>query len=95
MIRQKVDQLERACETIGRDPSSITRSLVLLGLGMSPFESMEGFEDLVGRYSDLGFTDFVLYYPPEEWYPSTGINQHDVFERVVAETIPHFRGSGV
>ena len=80
-VADQVKRLEDACESAGRDPSTIDR-LVLTGPELDPgLESEESFADTVGRYADLGITDFVVHWP-RTGEPYAG----DVatFERVVS-----------
>ena len=73
--------LEEACETAGRDPSSIDR-LVLTDLHLaSGLPSAEAFRDTVGQYETAGFTDFVVHWPRADG-PFAG--DVDAFERAVA-----------
>ena len=65
----------------GRDPASITRSF-LFGFGPAPeapWASVEAFHDLVGRYREIGFAEFV--------FPEPTAADGSVFERVAQEVI--------
>ncbi len=55
--------LDAACEKGGRDPSTLAR-MVLTGLNLDPgLGSLEQFEDTLGRYAEIGITDFVVHWP--------------------------------
>ena len=55
--------VDEACERIGRDPSTLRRS-VLLGYGPDrPLESVAAFEDKVERARAAGFDELVVYWP--------------------------------
>ena len=49
----------------------------------SPFESVAAFEDLVGRYREVGINEFILEEPCRE--------QFSVLERIAADVIPQVR----
>jgi alkanesulfonate monooxygenase SsuD/methylene tetrahydromethanopterin reductase-like flavin-dependent oxidoreductase (luciferase family) len=66
VVRAQIDRLEEACARIGRDPTSIGR-LVLSGLRLdSGLTSAAQFDDTIGRYADVGVTDFVVHWPRAE-----------------------------
>ena len=71
--------LDQACARIGRDPSTIRR-VVLSGLRLdSGLSSVESFRETVGRYEDVGVTDFLVHWPrPSEPYKA----DLQVFERI-------------
>lgn len=70
----RAHRLDDLCVEIGRDPSSIGRSLLVLESsgnleGAPPtraFASEEAFRDLVGRYRDIGITELIFYFPEAE-----------------------------
>lgn len=63
IVRGQVDELERACEAIGRDPATIDRIYLIGNTAARPLASIEAFTDFAGRYGDLGFTDLVFHHP--------------------------------
>ncbi len=66
VARRQCEQLDAACEQVGRDPSSIDR-LFMQGATTEPWlESVEAFRDLAGAYGELGFTDLALHWPRAE-----------------------------
>lgn len=94
-IRERNVMLDEACTQIGRDPHEITRSLLLLDKDIpgGPFSSSDGFEEMVSRFREAGITDFIFYYPPDEWYPAGGKGQEEVFRRVAHDVMPRLRQS--
>jgi len=63
-VRRQVDLLDAACESGGRDPSTLGR--VLLWTPPEPvITSMAQFEDLSGPYAELGFDEIVLHHPAQ------------------------------
>ena len=63
LVSEQMARLDDACASAGRDPASLGR-LVLTGLRLDAgLQSVERFRDTVGRYADIGVTDFVVYWP--------------------------------
>ncbi len=58
-------RLDDACDAIGRDPSTIARTLSLDSEAFHSLASIGAFEDAVGRAVELGFTDVVSHWPRE------------------------------
>ena len=84
--RMQIAQLETACEAIGRDPTSIRRSVLTYRTHV--FSSADTFEDYVGRYQELGFDECIAYWPaqPGTYAP---LPEHEaVMERVAADVLP-------
>lgn len=73
--------LDEACAEIGRDPSEIRRSLYgwTIPLKIDPWSSVEAFRDVVGRYQEIGISEFLMEAPFEEQFAMT--------ERIAAEVV--------
>ncbi|HEY1298824.1 MAG TPA: TIGR03560 family F420-dependent LLM class oxidoreductase [Chloroflexota bacterium] len=84
-MRERNAQLDEACARVGRDPRSIVRSLYGWAAMMpsDPWESVEAFRDMVGRYAEAGVNEFLIDQPRPE--------QEAVLERVAAEVLPSLR----
>jgi alkanesulfonate monooxygenase SsuD/methylene tetrahydromethanopterin reductase-like flavin-dependent oxidoreductase (luciferase family) len=69
VVRQQIARLEDVCAQLGRDPTSLRR-LVLSGPRLDGgLVSVEAFRDTIGRYAQVGVTDFVVHWPrPEQPY---------------------------
>jgi F420-dependent oxidoreductase-like protein len=80
-MRERNDRLDEECTKIGRDPKTIVRSLYgwAAMLPSDPWESLEAFRDMVGRYSESGVNEFLIDQPRPE--------QQAVLERVAAEVL--------
>ncbi len=66
MVRAQMARLDEACADAGRDPASIGR-LVLSGPRLDPgLSSLDAFDDTVGRYAEVGVTDFVVHWPRDD-----------------------------
>jgi hypothetical protein len=72
---------------IGRDPRTIWHSLVVFP-PLTPWESVEYFCDMVGRYGEIGIDEFVLYWP-RKWRDAP--HEDSVFEEVAREVMPALR----
>ncbi|GHH71881.1 luciferase [Streptosporangium violaceochromogenes] len=72
----------------GRDPSSIRRSFLAGFTADRPFASVEAFRDFVGRYREIGITEFVFL------YPGPGGVDPVLFEKICAEVVPDLRAAG-
>jgi len=80
-VTRQVGLLQVACEAAGRDPSSISRVLLVTDPQWSP-GSVGEFEDLAADYEALGFGEIVLHHP-DQTGPYTG--DIKVFEQIAAE----------
>jgi alkanesulfonate monooxygenase SsuD/methylene tetrahydromethanopterin reductase-like flavin-dependent oxidoreductase (luciferase family) len=63
VVQAQTHQLEDACAAIGRDPATIQRIYLVGPSEDRPLESVGAFQDLVGRYAAMGFTDVVFHHP--------------------------------
>jgi hypothetical protein len=88
-MRERNAVLDEACAAIGRDPGEIVRSFYGWASNMQqqgmpdPWESVDAFEDVVGRYREAGVNEFVLDQPRPEQLP--------MLERVAADVLPRLR----
>jgi alkanesulfonate monooxygenase SsuD/methylene tetrahydromethanopterin reductase-like flavin-dependent oxidoreductase (luciferase family) len=62
-VRAQVRRLDDACAAIGRDPSTVDRIYLIGNTTERPLASAAAFDDFVGRYADMGFTDLVFHHP--------------------------------
>ena len=62
-VRDLVKRMEDVAVAEGRDPASVDRYLSLDSGGQFSLESIDAFEDYVGRASALGFTDVISHWP--------------------------------
>ena len=63
IVAQQTRQLDEYCAMIGRNPAAIDRIYLIGNTEARPLSSLPAFEDFLGRYSDLGFTDLVFHMP--------------------------------
>lgn len=62
-LLQRVDE---ACFDVGRDPVTLTRTVLAYRPSPDPFESVDAFDEYVGAYAELGITAITFYWPPIE-----------------------------
>jgi F420-dependent oxidoreductase-like protein len=81
-MRDRNAMLDEHCADIGRDPKQIVRSLYGWAAMMphDPWQSLDAFQDMVGRYAEAGVNEFLIDQPRPE--------QQAVLERVAAEIFP-------
>ena len=86
--REQVRVLDEYCRELGRDPNVIRRAVLPYRSETDPLASLETFDEFVGRYSELGFTQFVFYWPPvanaRKQEPVSASQQRSL-ERIAAE----------
>jgi alkanesulfonate monooxygenase SsuD/methylene tetrahydromethanopterin reductase-like flavin-dependent oxidoreductase (luciferase family) len=82
MTRERGELLSEAAAALGRDPGDIARSF-LAGFSPAPesaWASEDAFQDFVGRYREIGCTEFI--------FPEPAADEIAVFERVTESIIP-------
>ncbi len=84
-LRERNELLNEQCAEIGRNPDEIIRSLYGWAAIMpdDPWQSVDAFEDVIGRYREAGVNEFIIDQPRDE--------QFGVMEQVVADVIPGLR----
>jgi F420-dependent oxidoreductase-like protein len=84
-IRSRNSILDEACAAIGRDPTSLVRSLYywVPRSADDPWSSTDAFLDVVGRYRECGIEEFIIDHPRDD--------QLDMLERVATDVIPGLR----
>ncbi|HEY7136921.1 MAG TPA: LLM class flavin-dependent oxidoreductase [Acidimicrobiia bacterium] len=85
-VRAQLHRLEDACASLGRDPTEIRRIYMIDNTGERPIASVAAFEDFVGRYRALGFTDVVFHHPrPDD---SVWDDPEEVVEQIATDVLP-------
>jgi alkanesulfonate monooxygenase SsuD/methylene tetrahydromethanopterin reductase-like flavin-dependent oxidoreductase (luciferase family) len=87
LTSERSRRLDALCGERGRDPSTIRHSLVCFP-PLTPWESVSYFEDMVGRFGEIGIDEYVLYWP-RRWRDRP--EEDAVFERVAADVMPRLR----
>jgi alkanesulfonate monooxygenase SsuD/methylene tetrahydromethanopterin reductase-like flavin-dependent oxidoreductase (luciferase family) len=63
MQRERVAMLDSYCRDIGRDPREIRRINLAYRRRVDPLSSLDAFDEFVGSYTEMGFNEFVFYWP--------------------------------
>ena len=87
VFRQQSGQLDEYCAQIGRDPKEIRHSFLVGITGDTPFASLQAFHDFIGRYREIGFSEFIFYYDYPA-IPSDRSMNREMLERIANEAIP-------
>jgi|SRR5579871_148567 len=82
-LKQRADQFEESCRNVGRDPSTVRRSVMILTEWNSFCASPTAFRDGVHQYRDIGITDFI--------FPGYSLEREGVIQIIVNEIIPELR----
>lgn len=85
--RVRSDQLDTEAIALGRDPTSIRRSLLAGLTGDNPWDSEDAFRDFIGRYVDVGINEFVFPCPLAD------ARSRPLFDRVSRDVLPELRAS--
>jgi alkanesulfonate monooxygenase SsuD/methylene tetrahydromethanopterin reductase-like flavin-dependent oxidoreductase (luciferase family) len=87
-MRQRNQILDQHCAAIGRDPGEIWRGLYGWAALMpsDPWQSVDAFREMVGRYSEAGVNEFIIDQPNPD--------QFSTLERIAADVLPELRPGG-
>jgi alkanesulfonate monooxygenase SsuD/methylene tetrahydromethanopterin reductase-like flavin-dependent oxidoreductase (luciferase family) len=85
--RDRCAHFDDICAGLGRDPTTIRRSLVCFP-PLTPWESVGYFADMVDRYHGVGIDEFVLYWP-QTWRAAP--YEDSVFDLVCGDLLPTLR----
>jgi len=92
LTRERNQILDDECARLGRDPQTIRRSY-LSGLAADkPFASSQAFQDFVGRYQEIGISEFIFYWLPDDGHPimvEKGLNGVCISSQSTLEQIAH------
>jgi len=95
--RERVATLESHCREIGRDPRRIRRIILAYRRRVDPLSSLDAFDEFVGSYAEMGFDEFVFYWPSalatfKEQRGMTG-QERSAAERIAATRFSKGHGS--
>jgi alkanesulfonate monooxygenase SsuD/methylene tetrahydromethanopterin reductase-like flavin-dependent oxidoreductase (luciferase family) len=89
--RRRAARMDGLCEALGREPETLRRSYTMFdakarprGGAIESYESVDRFEEMVGRVLDLGMDEVGLYYPLDA-------RQVPTFERIATDILPRLR----
>ena len=91
-IRKRAQLVDKCCSDIGRAPSSLRHSYLMYPAGartkrggmIDYYDSEKVFVDMVKKLTNVGFTEFLLYYP-------FSAEQLPMFEKIAREVIPELK----
>jgi alkanesulfonate monooxygenase SsuD/methylene tetrahydromethanopterin reductase-like flavin-dependent oxidoreductase (luciferase family) len=89
IVREQSRRLDDACAAIGRDPETIRRIFMIGNTEERPLASTGAFDDFLGRYAAIGFTDLVFHHPRSddpEWDEPASI-----VDEIATEVLPRWR----
>jgi alkanesulfonate monooxygenase SsuD/methylene tetrahydromethanopterin reductase-like flavin-dependent oxidoreductase (luciferase family) len=87
---QRCRSFDELADRQGREPAGIRHSLVCFP-PLTPWESVDYFTDMVGRFQSIGIDEFVVYWPGS-WRPEA-LHEPEVFEQVARNVIPSLRST--
>ena len=88
------ERLDTYCQEVGRDPSTIRRSILAFYPVPDPLGSLDAFDDYVGRYRAIGIDEITFFWPPldnVEKQRAITAEQQALFERIATERLPQLR----
>ncbi len=88
-VRRQSQQLEAACAAIDRDPASIRRIYMVGATEERPLASTAAFDDFIGRYAALDFTDVVFHHPRAD--DPVWDEPESIVDEIAAEVLPRWR----
>jgi len=92
--KKQTEQLEEYCAEIGRDPKEIRKSFYAFIGGHSYAASKDAFYDFIGKYQELGFSEFIFTWLPEVAYSAVGdaaITKRETLGWIALEAIPKLK----
>jgi alkanesulfonate monooxygenase SsuD/methylene tetrahydromethanopterin reductase-like flavin-dependent oxidoreductase (luciferase family) len=87
VTRERCSRFDDLAAGLGRDPRELRHSLVCFP-PLTPWRSVEYFEDMVGRFRAMGIDEFVLYWPGS--WPDDQASD-EVFREVANSVMPRLK----
>jgi F420-dependent oxidoreductase-like protein len=86
-LAERNQTLNEACVKLGREPDSIVRSVYhwVPRSSDDPWNSVDAFEDVIGRYREAGMNEFIIDHPKDD--------QLGVLEGVATDVLPKLRSA--
>lgn len=66
-VRKKNEILDSHCKSLGRDPLTIKRSLLVGWTPDAPVDSLDSFYSFIDKYHSIGITEFIFYWLKEKY----------------------------
>jgi len=84
--RERIALLDAHCTDLGRDPRQLRRIVLAYRQRVDPLSSVDAFDEFVGPYAEMGFEEFVFYWPSVRAIFKEG-REMTALERTAAERI--------
>jgi alkanesulfonate monooxygenase SsuD/methylene tetrahydromethanopterin reductase-like flavin-dependent oxidoreductase (luciferase family) len=92
--RRLSEQLDIICHEVGRDPSTLRRSIATYWPATEPLSSIDAFDEYVGRYREIGIDEIIFYWPTLENFSMNrplSREQWAMLEHIASERMPEYR----
>ncbi|HVP20899.1 MAG TPA: LLM class flavin-dependent oxidoreductase [Anaerolineaceae bacterium] len=93
--RTQQETFDEYCVSLGRCPRDIRRSLLVGYAADAPTSSLDEIKDYVCRYHEIGISEFIFFWIPDEYREifANRISGFDraMVERVAAQSLPAWR----
>ncbi len=84
-IKTQYELVDNYCKEVNRDPSTLRKSILVYGQdAFTLYDSEDNFLEYVEKYKEIGFSEFILYYPLKE-------EQMPTFRKITEEIIPDLK----
>jgi alkanesulfonate monooxygenase SsuD/methylene tetrahydromethanopterin reductase-like flavin-dependent oxidoreductase (luciferase family) len=91
-VRAQMRRLDDACIAVGRAPETVRRIYMIGNTEERPLASTSAFEDFVGLYAGIGFTDLVFHHPRAD--DPVWDEPESIVDEIATEVLPHWRETG-
>jgi len=81
-VKTQSELISDYCREFGRSPTSLRKSILVVGSD-ELMESDDNFSKYIDRYSDIGFEEFIVYYPFID-------EKKKMLERIARDVIPSY-----
>lgn len=84
-IKNQCELIDTYCKEIQRDPATLRKSILVFGQeAFTLYDSEDNFLQYVKKYREIGFSEFIVYYPLKK-------EQMPTFKKIAKEIIPDLK----
>ncbi len=84
-IKGQCELIDNYCKELGRDPATLRKSILVFGQeAFTLYDSEDNFLQYVKKYREIGFSEFIVYYPLKK-------EQVPTFKKIAKEIIPDLK----